>query len=279
MRINFSLFILFIPIILLGKTDIELYGMAEQGGLLVGKTSPEIESVFLDYQKVEIQNNHFLIGFSHKAKLQHIITVVSKDGKMRSVRFGLKKKDYDVQEITMPKSKKKYFKPKSPETISRINNEAKRLREARKIIEEISPTVFLPKFSLPINNAPISSKYGAMRIINGSAKKPHLGLDLKAPKGTPVNAMNSGKVILTGDYYFNGKFVLIDHGLGLSSIYIHLSSIDVEIGDEIESGDLIGKVGSTGISTGPHLHWGVRLNGIDLDPEVISKMDSLYLGF
>ncbi len=277
MRYRIFFLVLVLPVLLIGQNKIELYGVAEQGGLLIGKISPKIENVFFDYKKIEIHNNTFLLGFDREAKLHHILSIVFDNGSMRSFRFEIKKKDYDIQEIKMPKSKAKYFKPKPAETISRINQEAENLRKARKLIEGNSSFEFC--FSSPIENAPISSKFGAQRIINGKEKKPHLGLDLAAPKGTAVKAMNSGKVILTGDYYYNGKFVLIDHGLGLNSIYIHLSEIDVKIGDEIKTGDVIGKVGSTGISTGPHLHWGVRLNDVDIDPEVIPKMDNLFLSF
>ena len=204
MRYKIFFLVLVLPVLLIGQNKIELYGVAEQGGLLIGKISPKIENVFFDYKKIEIHNNTFLLGFDREAKLHHILSIVFDNGSMRSFRFEIKKKDYDIQEIKMPKSKAKYFKPKPAETISRINQEAENLRKARKLIEGNSSFDFC--FSSPIENAPISSKFGAQRIINGKAKKPHLGLDFAAPKGTAVKAMNSGKVILTGDYYYNGKF-------------------------------------------------------------------------
>jgi len=96
-------------------------------------------------------------------------------------------------------------------------------------------------------------------------------LDIAAPEGTEVLAAAAGKVVLTGDYFYNGKFVLIDHGGGLNSIYIHLKEIDVEIGQFVRQGDKIGEVGSSGRSTGPHLHWGVNWKGKRIDPELLLK--------
>ncbi|NQT65477.1 MAG: M23 family metallopeptidase, partial [FCB group bacterium] len=115
------------------------------------------------------------------------------------------------------------------------------------------------------------------RIMNGIPKAPHNGLDIAAPFGTAINAMTTGVVALTGDYYYNGKFVLLDHGGGLSSIYIHMSKLSVEKGDYILKGEKIGEVGSSGRSTGNHLHWGVGWKGKRIDPEIITNMDAVFL--
>jgi len=106
------------------------------------------------------------------------------------------------------------------------------------------------------------------RFFNGEERNPHSGLDFAASTGTPIKAPAAGKVILVGDYFFNGKTVFVDHGQGLISMFCHLSAIDVELGQEIPRGGVLGKVGSTGRATGPHLHWNVSLNGSRIDPAI-----------
>lgn len=114
-----------------------------------------------------------------------------------------------------------------------------------------------------------SSPFGLKRFFNQQPRRPHSGLDIAAPEGTPIKSPSKGTVVLTGDFFFNGNSVFIDHGQGLISMMCHLYSIDVKQGQKLEAGDLIGTVGKTGRATGPHLHWTVSLNNNRIDPAIL----------
>ena len=120
-------------------------------------------------------------------------------------------------------------------------------------------------FIRPVPDPP-NSAFGARSIYNGQARSPHSGADFLSPEGRPVKAPNAGRIVLAGSRYFTGETVVVDHGMGLFSLFAHLSEIDVKAGDDVAAGDIIGKVGATGRVTGPHLHWTVRLNGARVDP-------------
>jgi len=126
-------------------------------------------------------------------------------------------------------------------------------------------------FQVPVRGRPGSS-FGLRRWINGEPRSFHTGVDIKAPRGTPVLASNRGRVALVADHFFAGKSVFVDHGLGLYTMYFHLSEIAVEPGQNVERGDVLGRVGSTGRASGPHLHWGVRLGGARVDPEALIRI-------
>ena len=170
-------------------------------------------------------------------------------------------KNYPEQRLTI-KDKRK-VEP-NPDDLARIARE-KEITEAvkRQFTAAVPDTTFL----LPASGS-LSSRFGLRRIFNGQPRNPHAGLDVAVGTGAPIKAPAAGVVANTGDYFFNGNTVFIDHGQGLISAYMHLSRIDVAYGQPVKKGEVLGAVGATGRVTGPHLHWAVILNNTPVDPEL-----------
>ena len=179
--------------------------------------------------------------------------------------FLINNHQYQSQYITFTGKKKKYIKPSLSE-IKRINRERKILTQARTTMS--GQLLGNGLFSLPATGV-ISSPFGLKRYYNNQAKRPHTGIDYAADIGTPVNAPAGGKVILVGDFFYNGKAVFLDHGQGLISVFIHLSKIIAQQGQVLKRGDLLGEVGQTGRATGHHLHWTVYLNTTAINPDLL----------
>ncbi|NOY73878.1 MAG: M23 family metallopeptidase [Gammaproteobacteria bacterium] len=181
-------------------------------------------------------------------------------GDQLSIPFYIKDKKYEEQHITI-KDKRKVNPDKLD--MKRIIQEKKRITDAFQHWSDRHNNNV--NFMLPVEGRQ-SSSFGLRRFFNGQARRPHSGLDIAAPQGTPILAPAAGHVILTGDFFFNGQSVFIDHGQGLITMYCHLSIITVNEGDEVKQSDKIGEVGQTGRATGPHLHWSVSLNNARIDP-------------
>jgi len=181
-------------------------------------------------------------------------------GKPLSIAFTVVEKRYQEQRITI-KDKRKVNPEKRD--LERIGREQKQLSAALEHWSDRDPVVI--SFQKPVEG-PTSSPFGLRRFFNDQPRKPHSGLDIAAAEGTPIHAPAPGTVIETGNFFFNGNTVLIDHGQGLITMYCHMSVIDVTPGTAVAAGDVIGKVGMTGRVTGPHLHWGVSLNDARVDP-------------
>ncbi|MDP3323590.1 MAG: peptidoglycan DD-metalloendopeptidase family protein [Hydrogenophaga sp.] len=151
----------------------------------------------------------------------------------------------------------------SPEDLARFERERDHQKTVMATFSEPAPGDL--RMRVPVAGRR-SSSFGLRRVFNGQARSPHSGMDIAAPTGTPVNTPLPGRVIDTGDYFFNGQTVWLDHGGGLLSMVCHLSAIDVRVGDTLQAGERMGAVGATGRVTGPHLHWGVMLNRTMVDP-------------
>lgn len=179
------------------------------------------------------------------------------------VAFQVGAKEYAAQHI---KLKNRRQVTPNPDDLKRIEHELDlQLAAYRTFRDGIIPSnVMLDR---PVDGR-LSSPFGLRRFFNGQERNPHSGLDFAVPAGTPVKAPAAGRVVLVGNYFFNGNTVFVDHGQGFISMFCHLSAIDVKVGDDVARGAVVGKVGSTGRATGPHLHWNISLNATRVDPAI-----------
>lgn len=206
-----------------------------------------------------------VVGIGLKEKPGTKILQGQSNGKAFELSFEIKDKEYESQYLTI----------KNKRQVNPNEQDLKRIRQDRKEMDT-ALSLFTPTDSMSLTfQVPVtgrqSSSFGLRRFFNQQPRNPHSGMDIAAPEGTPIVAPAAGVVAATGDYFFNGNTVLIDHGLGLVTMYCHLSEISVKPGDRLDPGEPLGLVGATGRVTGAHLHWGVSLNRAMVDP-------ALFLG-
>ncbi len=259
--IKFCLLIFFISF---KSYAVEFNGKFIQGHYIIGKTDPN-STVMIDKKKVKVsKDGYFAFGLDRERKYDVIIKI-NKDGNINTITKKVQKRKYNIQKID-GLEEKKVTPPE--EVYERIKNENKLIAQAREINSDLD--FFKDKFILPLENAIITGVYGSQRILNGKPRWPHYGIDFAGDLGTPIKAMADGIVTLAEkDLYYTGATLIFDHGHGISTLYMHLDEIFVEKNDIVKQGDIIGTVGSTGRSTGPHLD--VRLNwfGTRLDPATV----------
>ena len=257
MRILISFFFLLITTTSFAAT---FDGKFVQGSFILGKTEPGSE-VFIDKKKVKVTSDgYFAFGLGRDRKNDVVITINKK-----KIVKKVFKREYRIQRID-GLEEKKVTPPE--EVYERIKRENKLIVAAREINSDLD--FFKDKFILPLDDAIITGVYGSQRILNGKPRWPHYGIDFAGDLGTPIKAMADGIVTMVeNDLYYTGATLIFDHGHGISTLYMHMDEIFVEKGDIIKKGDIIGTVGSSGRSTGPHLD--VRLNwfGTRLDPATV----------
>ncbi len=164
----------------------------------------------------------------------------------------------------------KQFVEPSPEQIKRTEEERQKLRE---LFDRVTPErLWDGKFRIPLDGVTTGSNFGKRRILNGNPGSPHGGVDLPGTTGTPVHAAQRGRIVLAEELFFSGNTVVVDHGLGIYTFYGHLSEIDVKVGDALEAGAVLGRVGATGRVTGPHLHWGLTVERARVNPLLIVRL-------
>lgn len=192
------------------------------------------------------------------------IGVERPDGTNDEVPVVVGTKRYATQELTVKPGQVNL----SEENLARYRRESAHLKKIRRTFSEAPPDSL--SLMQPCEGVR-SSSFGLRRVFNGESRNPHSGMDLAAPEGAPVLATAAGRVIDRGDYFFSGNMIILDHGQGLLTLYAHLSAMDVDVGEQVERGAQIGRVGATGRVTGAHLHFGVYLNSVPVDP-------ALFLG-
>jgi murein DD-endopeptidase MepM/ murein hydrolase activator NlpD len=245
--------------------DLTLEGALSQGGLVTGRTLPGAE-VRLDGRPVRVgADGRFLLGFGREAAPEAVLELTLPDGTLARRTLAIEQRSYDIQRVDgLPQEK-----VTPPEAVlARIAAERAVVAEVRKV-DRPEPW-FETGFVWPVTG-PISGVYGSQRILNGEPRWPHFGVDVAVPVGTPVIAPADGLVVVAhDDMYYSGGTVLLDHGFGLTSAYLHMKEVLVEEGQMLRQGDRLGSVGATGRVTGAHLDW--RFNWFDrrLDPVLIA---------
>jgi murein DD-endopeptidase MepM/ murein hydrolase activator NlpD len=194
---------------------------------------------------------------------EHKLDIQGAGQKKTELSFLINNKSYKKQYITL--KNKRQVNPYAKDLV-RIRSETAEILNAYQHWNNSIPPV--TRLAMPVAGE-MSSPFGLRRYFNNEPRNPHSGIDIAAPQGTPILAPANGTVLTTGDYFFNGNTVILDHGHGLVTLYCHLQSISVEPGDEVSKGDPIGLLGMTGRVTGPHLHWSVSLNNARIDPALL----------
>ena len=240
-----------------------LTGNAVEGGLIIARTDPA-NQIMLDDSAVEVgENGIFVIGFHRDSDAPVTLRIIAADGRVKTSLLSPRQRDYNIQRIDGLKSK--MVTP--PATVlARIKSDGDAVRAARQRQAPLGD--FWRGFDWPALGQ-ISGIYGSQRILNGQPRQPHYGIDIAAPTGTPVYAPASGLVTLVKDLYFSGWTVVIAHGLGVNSSFLHLDRVDVKPGMMVERGGLIGTIGATGRATGPHLDWRIDWQGRRIDPGLL----------
>lgn len=243
---------------------LSLDGQPTQGALLIGRTDPG-SVVKIDGSPVRLSDGGvFLLGFGRDAPPSARLDVIFPNGSRERRELQVAQRSYDIQRIDGLPPKK--VSP-SAEDMVRIRKEVALVKQARRRNDPRED--FLRGFAWPLRGR-ISGIYGSQRILNGEPRRPHFGVDIAAPVGTIVRSPADGVVTLThDDMFFSGGTLIVDHGHGLSSTFIHLNAILVNEGDRVRQGDPIAEVGATGRVTGPHLDWRMNLLGRRLDPQLL----------
>jgi len=246
--------------------EIMLSGAIEQGGIVIGKTNASNRVSFDGKALAVSENGDYVFGFGRDDNKAHILIVTSPNGLIEKKILTPQQRDYKIQRITG--IAKKIMNPK-PKDSARAKLDSSQVREARSQIS--TRTAFANGFIAPIKGT-ITGVYGSQRFFNGVRKSSHYGLDYAGKTGDPVKAPADGKVVLyVADMFYSGGTMIIDHGHGITSSFLHLSNSYVTKGEEVKQGQVVAAVGSSGRATGPHLDWRINWFQVRLDPALALK--------
>ena len=241
-------------------------GTIEQGGLIIAQLPKGSQAELDDIKLPQSADGYIAFGFHRDDVDTQILKITAKDNNLHLTELTPKIRNYKTQSITGLAGK--YVSPPQ-EVLDRIAQDREDVTSARSLTstqDDFAKT----GFNWPVQGT-ITGIYGSQRILNGKPRAPHYGIDIAAPTGTAISAPAAGTITLVEDLYYTGWTIIIDHGLGISSTYLHLSSVDVITGEAVQMGDIIGKVGSTGRSTGPHLDWRINWFQKRLDPQLATN--------
>ena len=232
---------------------------------LTGFSDQNKVKIFKDKVPLKVSKNGYFVIPIDRDRKNNVLLEICKD-KCESTEIIVLKRNFDIQEINgLPSN----LVTPDEKVLERIIAENKIIKRSKKIM--IDGEYFINSFVQPVDGI-ITGVFGSQRILNGKAKSPHRGLDIANDEGTPVVSTNDGLVVLAEpDLYYTGGTIVIDHGYGVKSIYAHLATVDVELNNNVKRNEVIGTVGSTGRSTGPHLHWGIMVFDTYIDPQILLK--------
>lgn len=235
-----------------------------QGAMVTGKAEPNEVVLYQGQPLSQTDSGHFVFGLGRNAPPVIELLVEAADGSQKALSFDVVQREYVTQKIEGVASK--HVTPPKAVT-QRISQEAKAVRKARTLSDARSD--FLSTFIWPAKG-PITGVYGSQRIYNGIPKNPHYGVDIAGPTGAEVVAPAAGIVTFASDdLYYSGGTLIVDHGHGISSTFIHLSAVEVKVGDAVKQGDLIARIGASGRATGPHLDWRMNWYKERIDPQLL----------
>ncbi|SIN90431.1 Murein DD-endopeptidase MepM and murein hydrolase activator NlpD, contain LysM domain [Sulfurivirga caldicuralii] len=254
------------------KTPIQVSGQLTQGGYAIVTASPGSRISYAKRTLIVDESGARPIGFSRDAATRQEISVRLPDGRTIIREITLAPRKYAIQRING--LKKRYVSPDKA-TLKKIREDIARARAARRL--DLPFAGWRDRFIWPTSGI-ISGVYGSQRILNGKPRRPHYGVDIAAPTGTPVYAPAGGKVTLATPMVLSGNTLMIDHGRGVRSTFMHLSNMTVHEGELVKKGQKVGEVGATGRATGPHLHWGMSWFNTRLDPATFMDVPDLKPG-
>ena len=240
----------------------------QQGELVIGQVEPGTQ-VWLDNEPLQVSDTGLYVFGLGRNVAAKITLTTQLNASLTKTSLAIKKRTYLEQKIDGLPSKKVTPKAKSSQRISADNQQIGKVRQGKTQtqVQTNSQVPHLKKAWIYPLQGRISGVFGSRRILNGMAKKPHNGVDIAAPKGTNIVAPLGGLVALVHErMFYTGKTIMLDHGLGVTSVYAHLQHIQVSLGQVIMQGQVLGQVGQTGRATGPHLHWGVTWQKTHIDP-------------
>ena len=240
-----------------------LSGQVIEGGLIIARTDPSNQVTLAENAVRVAKNGVFVIGFHRDSDTPETLAITTPEGNTIKTTLSPEQRDYKIQRIDGLKSA--MVTPPAA-VLARIKADGEAVRAARKIDTPLGD--FWQGFDWPAHGR-ISGVYGSQRILNGQPRQPHYGIDIASPLGTPVYAPANGRITLVKDLYFSGWTIVMAHGLGVNSSFLHLDTTMVKPGAFVKRGAVIGTIGATGRATGPHLDWRIDWQGRRIDPGLL----------